>query len=95
MGAAVCSVQVANLLTSLALMMSLLCGSFLLDHDQAARYCTWFADLPYSDSAYEALAVRFCCVILFCDVLCHAAPCCAVHTATSVSLALVRVRGCL
>ena len=57
-GAAVSSVRVANLLGSLAIMMFLLFGGFLLNRDQVPWYCTWIADLSYFNYAYEALAVR-------------------------------------
>ena len=56
-GAAVASVRVANLLGSLAIMMFLLFGGFLLNRDQVPWYCTWIADLSYFNYAYEALAV--------------------------------------
>lgn len=56
-GAAVSSVRVANLLGSLAIMMFLLFGGFLLNRDQVPWYCTWIADLSYFNYAYEALAV--------------------------------------
>lgn len=73
-GAAVSSVRVANLLGSLAIMMFLLFGGFLLNRDQVPWYCTWIADLSYFNYAYEALAVRCCCVT---SVPCCAEPCCA------------------
>ncbi|KAL0042544.1 hypothetical protein WJX79_003095 [Trebouxia sp. C0005] len=57
-GAAVASVRVANLLGSLAIMMFLLFGGFLLNRDQVPWYCTWIADLSYFNYAYEALAVN-------------------------------------
>ncbi len=56
-GAAVGTVRVANLLGSLAIMMFLLFGGFLLNRDQVPWYCTWIADLSYFNYAYEALAV--------------------------------------
>lgn len=56
-GAAVASVRVANLLGSLAIMMFLLFGGFLLNRDQVPWYCTWIANLSYFNYAYEALAV--------------------------------------
>ena len=59
-GAAVASVRVANLLGSLAIMMFLLFGGFLLNRDQVPWYCTWIADLSYFNYAYEALAVCGC-----------------------------------
>ena len=58
-GAAVASVRVANLIGSLAIMMFLLFGGFLLNRDQVPWYCTWIADLSYFNYAYEALAVGF------------------------------------
>ena len=82
-GAAVSSVRVANLLGSLAIMMFLLFGGFLLNRDQVPWYCTWIADLSYFNYAYEALAVRSRCIRLryavpCCAVLCCAMLCCAV-----------------
>lgn len=69
-GAAVASVRVANLVGSLAIMMFLLFGGFLLNRDQVPWYCQWIADLSYFNYAYEALAVglgdadslQHCCV---------------------------------
>lgn len=75
-GAAVSSVRVANLLGSLAIMMFLLFGGFLLNRDQVPWYCTWIADLSYFNYAYEALAVC-CCCLTPCSLLCCAEPCCA------------------
>lgn len=81
-GAAVSSVRVANLLGSLAIMMFLLFGGFLLNHDQVPWYCTWIADLSYFNYAYEALAVRSLSLMLRHAVRYRAMLCHAANTAT-------------
>lgn len=57
-GAAAPSNSVANMAGSLAIMLFLLFGGFLLNKDQVPWYCSWIAGVSFFNYAYEALAVR-------------------------------------
>ena len=57
-GAAAPSNSVANMAGSLAIMLFLLFGGFLLNKDQVPWYCAWIAGASFFNYAYEALAVR-------------------------------------
>ena len=56
-GAAAPSNSVANMAGSLAIMLFLLFGGFLLNKDQVPWYCAWIASASFFNYAYEALAV--------------------------------------
>ena len=56
-GAAAPSNSVANMAGSLAIMLFLLFGGFLLNKDQVPWYCAWIANASFFNYAYEALAV--------------------------------------
>lgn len=60
-GAAAPSNSVANMAGSLAIMLFLLFGGFLLNKDQVPWYCAWLASASFFKYAYEALAVSPIC----------------------------------
>ncbi|GFR46199.1 hypothetical protein Agub_g7730, partial [Astrephomene gubernaculifera] len=57
-GAAAPSNAVANLVGSLALMLLLLFGGFLLNKESVPGYCAWLSRASFFNYAYEALAIN-------------------------------------